>query len=91
MKLLSTPESEAYNTAFGTALHRLRQRNGLTQEEVADSLRRSKSLLCKYETGVVNIALCPWELVILAQMFRVQPEEIFLLARDIQKDSAVAA
>ncbi len=83
MRLKSTPESTAYNRALGSVLSSLRERASLTQEEVAEHVGRSKQSISNYELGTHNINLCPWEMIILAQLFRIQPEEFFLRARTI--------
>ncbi len=85
MRLRVTNKSIMFNRALGSVLSSLRGRKGMTQQEVADILGRTKQTISNYEIGEHNINLCAYEMLVLAELFGIQPEEFFLRARTVLK------
>lgn len=86
IQLRLTPEQEAFGRAFGLALRRARQRAELSQEAAAATLNRTRQHLTAMESGKANVSLCPVELALLADLYGTQPEEFFLIARDLVRE-----
>jgi transcriptional regulator with XRE-family HTH domain len=59
----------------GTALAAARQRSNLTQDELADRLRKPQSFISDYERGQRRIDLV--EFIVIARALGIDPLEVF--------------
>ena len=70
----TTPEQEIIRRSLGESLKEHRQRCGMTQEFVAESLNVSRQAVSKWETGAAEPATS--NLLALAKLYGVDPGEL---------------